>query len=201
MPLSNLLIRATTKPGVVPAATAALGFGKFFSDHMLTRSWSKSGGWAAPQIEPFGNLSLPPQSSVLHYGACVFEGMKAYKDAQGRVRLFRPDKNMDRLKKSAHRLALPDDCPDMLESIKRLVLLDQRFIPSVDGYSLYIRPTIIGTHQNLGVAVSESALFFTITGPVGPYYPEGFKPISLFADTTHARACEGGVGNAKCGGK
>jgi branched-chain amino acid aminotransferase len=146
------------------------------------------------------NLSLHPSASVFHYALECFEGMKAYSDAQGRVRLFRPDMNMKRLASSAQRLCLPPIEQDaFLACIEELVRIDRRFIPQQRGYSLYIRPTIIATTPWLGVGPTASFLFFTILSPVGPYYPSGFKPVQLFAETTRVRAAEGGTGHYKLG--
>lgn len=158
-------------------------------------------GWHAPTITPYHNLSLDPACNVFHYAIEGFEGMKAYKDAKGRVRLFRPDLNMKRLANSLHKLSLPEfDQKGYLECIKRLVLEDKNWIPEGEGYSLYLRPTVIGTQPTLGVSQSKYCKVFTIACPVGPYYPEGFKPVRLLAEKDNVRAWPGGVGDAKLGG-
>lgn len=167
---------------------------------MLTIEWTKTDGWLAPQIIPYQNLSLDPATCVFHYAFECFEGMKAYRDAQGRIRLFRPDKNMARFNRSAARIALPTfSGPALTELISRLVKLDERFIPSQRGYSLYLRPTLIGTQKTLGVGPPGSALLFVIACPVGPYYPTGFKAVSLEATDYAVRAWPGGVGDKKLG--
>jgi branched-chain amino acid aminotransferase len=169
-------------------------------DHMLAVEWDQDHGWRAPQITPYQNLSLDPASSVFHYAFECFEGMKAYKDKQGNVRLFRPDRNMARLNKSAARIALPTFEPTaLIELISKLVHLDARFIPDHRGYSLYLRPTLIGTQKTLGVGPPGSALLYVIASPVGPYYPTGFKAVSLEATDYAVRAWPGGVGDKKLG--
>lgn len=167
---------------------------------MLSIEWNKTSGWVAPKITPYQNLSLDPATCVFHYAFECFEGMKAYKDSKGQIRLFRPDKNMERLNKSAARIALPTfSSTALIEMIGRLAKLDQRFIPSQHGYSLYLRPTLIGTQKTLGVGPPGSALLYVIASPVGPYYPTGFKAISLEATDYAVRAWPGGVGDKKLG--
>ena len=169
-------------------------------DHMLAIEWTASEGWLAPRITPYQNLSLDPATCVFHYAFECFEGMKAYKDASGHIRLFRPDKNMQRLNKSSARIALPTfDGNSLVELIGKLVKLDERFIPTMKGYSLYLRPTMIGTQRTLGVGPPGSALLFVIACPVGPYYPTGFKAVSLEATDYAVRAWPGGVGDKKLG--
>eukprot|EP00123_Amoebidium_parasiticum_P013509 comp21998_c0_seq1/m.31824 comp21998_c0_seq1/g.31824 ORF comp21998_c0_seq1/g.31824 comp21998_c0_seq1/m.31824 type:complete len:415 (-) comp21998_c0_seq1:425-1669(-) len=178
-----------------------LVFGRTFSDHMLEIDWAAEDGWGAPRIKPYENLSLSPAATVLHYAMECFEGMKAYKDKQGRIRMFRPDKNMNRLYNSCHRMALPTfDKAALTECIKELLRTDADWIPNEKGYSLYLRPTMIGTQPSLGVGPSAMAKLFVICSPVGPYYKTGFAPVSLLADEAYVRAWPGGVGNYKCGG-
>lgn len=167
---------------------------------MLSIEWTATEGWLAPQITPYQNLSLDPASSVLHYAFTCFEGMKAYKDSKGQSRLFRPQLNMERMNRSSARIALPTfDKAKMIELISKFVALEEKFIPKEPGYSLYLRPTMIGTQKTLGVGPPGSALFYCIASPVGPYYPTGFKAISLEATTYAVRAWPGGVGNMKLG--
>lgn len=181
-------------------ANEKLVFGKFFTDHMLEIDWDAQSGWQAPQIRPHGPLTLDPAASALHYGLQAFEGMKAYIDDNGKTRLFRPDMNMKRLNNSAKRLGFPAvDGNEFMECIKKLVLLDKSWIPRADGYSLYLRPTYIATHPFLGVAAPQRVKLYTILSPVGPYYPEGFNPVRLYADNTFVRAWPGGTGDTKIG--
>ncbi|ORY06491.1 aminotransferase [Clohesyomyces aquaticus] len=196
---SKLTVQKTTTPkDLLPPEE--LVFGRNFTDHMLSLEWTASQGWLAPRITPYQNLSLDPATCVFHYAFEAFEGMKAYKDKDGQVRLFRPDKNMQRMNKSAARIALPTfDGEAMIDLIGKFVKLDQRFIPQARGYSLYLRPTIIGTQRTLGVGPPASALLYVIASPVGPYYPTGFKAVSLEATDYAVRAWPGGVGDKKLG--
>jgi len=197
--VTKLTVQKTTSPRI-KTPHQKLAFGKEFSDHMLTCDWNSEQGWEAPKIVPFGNLSISPASSALHYAIQLFEGMKAYKDANGKVRLFRPDKNFERLNNSARRLALPAvNASGATECIKALLRVDQDWIPSEKGYSLYLRPTLIGNQESLGVGPSNAAKFFVICSPVGPYYPDGFKPVKLYADHVNVRAWPGGTGQYKLG--
>eukprot|EP01086_Lenisia_limosa_P003820 TRINITY_DN1853_c0_g1_i2.p1 TRINITY_DN1853_c0_g1~~TRINITY_DN1853_c0_g1_i2.p1 ORF type:complete len:405 (-),score=164.19 TRINITY_DN1853_c0_g1_i2:52-1086(-) len=171
------------------------------SDHMLEVDWTKENGWTAPEIKPFQNLSLNPASMCLHYGLECFEGLKAYIDPEGHARLFRPDRNMARMNTSLARMGLPEfDAEEFIKCMKDLVVLDKKWIPNKDGYSLYLRPTGLGTQSTLGVGCSEAMKLFVITSPVGPYFKDGFKAVSLLASTTYARAWPGGTGCYKLGG-
>lgn len=167
---------------------------------MLSIEWTASEGWLPARITPYQNLSLDPASCVFHYAFECFEGMKAYKDKSGNMRLFRPTKNMERMNKSSARIALPTfDQPAMIDLISKFVALEKRFIPDARGYSLYLRPTMIGTQRTLGVGPPGSALLYVIASPVGPYYPTGFKAVSLEATDYAVRAWPGGVGDKKLG--
>lgn len=170
------------------------------TDHMFAIEWTATDGWQTPRIMPYQNLSLDPATCVFHYAFECFEGMKAYKSPSGQVRLFRPDKNMARLNKSSARIALPNFDPNaMIELISKFSSMEARFIPPAKGYSLYLRPTMIGTQRTLGIGPPGSALLFMIASPVGPYYPIGFKAVSLEATDYAVRAWPGGVGNMKLG--
>ncbi|CAN6606140.1 branched-chain-amino-acid aminotransferase, mitochondrial [Trichomonascus vanleenenianus] len=178
-----------------------LAFGKTFSDHMLLAEWTEKDGWKAPQIVPYGPLSLDPSASVFHYAFECFEGMKAFKTEDGSVRLFRPDMNGKRLNKSSARLALPTfDVEEFTKLIQKFVSLEKEVIPHRKGYSLYLRPTMIGTNAELGVKHPSKALLYVIASPVGPYYAGGFKAVRLQASTEAVRAWPGGVGDKKLGG-
>ncbi|KAJ3035642.1 branched-chain-amino-acid aminotransferase [Rhizophlyctis rosea] len=175
-------------------------FGKTFSDHMLTVEWDNKNGWHAPELKPYGPLSLDPSCTVFHYAVECFEGLKAYKDKDGKIRLFRPDMNMKRLARSCERLTLPAfDQHELLECIKEFCRTDERWIPNERGYSLYIRPTVIATQESLGVGASSRALLFVIASPVGPYYKTGFAAVSLYGTDHYTRAWPGGTGDAKIG--
>jgi len=196
---SDLMIEMTkNKKPKVPENE--LVFGKTFSDHMFLVEWKKDDGWGIPTIIPYGNLNIEPSAQVFHYGIECFEGMKAFKDSKGQVRLFRPNDNMKRFFSSAERLALPTfDKNELLDCLKKLVIIDKEWIPSSTGYSLYIRPTLISSSRNLGVSPPSKALLFIILSPVGPYYSTGFKPVSLLVPDTYVRAWIGGTGRFKAG--
>lgn len=167
---------------------------------MLSIEWTASQGWLAPRIIPYQNLSLDPATCVFHYAFECFEGMKAYKNSEGQVRLFRPDRNMARFNKSSARIALPTfGHQALIDLIKKFSSIEQRFIPAEKGYSLYLRPTMIGTQRTLGVGPPGSALLFVIASPVGPYHPTGFKAVSLEATDYAVRAWPMGVGDMKLG--
>ncbi|KDR84749.1 hypothetical protein GALMADRAFT_260453 [Galerina marginata CBS 339.88] len=196
---SKLEIKPNAKPKPLPPSST-LKFGHTFTDHMLTIPWTIEAGWGVPQIQPYGPLSLEPSSTVLHYAQTIFEGMKAYQDPDGRVRLFRPDMNMKRMNTSANRIALPTfDGTALLELIKQLVRIDKHWVPTEPGHSLYIRPTLIGTQRAIGVSPPNEALLFVILSPVGPFYPDGFKPVALYGTTEYVRAAPGGTGAYKLG--
>ncbi|KAK2748718.1 branched-chain-amino-acid transaminase bat2 [Myotisia sp. PD_48] len=196
---SKLTVTKTTQPKQL-LPPKELIFGNSFTDHMLIANWNTKDGWLAPEIIPYQNLSMDPASCVFHYAFECFEGMKAYKGKDGSIRLFRPDRNMERLNKSSRRIALPTFDPKALtQLIGELVKQDNRFIPTERGYSLYLRPTMIGTQKTLGVSAPGSAMLFVIASPVGPYYPTGFKAVSLEATDYAVRAWPGGVGDKKLG--
>ena len=179
-------------------AMQGLAFGRHFSDHMLEADWEPEGGWGAPRIKPFGDLTISPAAMSLHYAVECFEGMKAYKDANGQIRLFRPDCNVARLNDSLDRLHLPRvDEAAFVACVGELLKVDERWIPTGEGYSLYLRPTVIATDPYLGVGVANKVKLYVITCPVGPYYPTGFKPIKLLADDKNVRAWPGGCGASK----
>ena len=197
---SSLRVTRTTAPRT-PPPSQSLVFGANFSDHMLSIPWNSATGWAAPHIHPYAPLQLDPSAVIFHYAPSLFEGMKAYKDVNGNIRLFRPDMNMKRMNTSAARIALPTfDGPQLIQLIKKLVALDKAWIPSEPGHSLYIRPALIGTEAALGVHPTKDALLFVISSPVGPYYKTGFKPVALEADPDKVRAWPGGTGQYKLGG-
>lgn len=174
-----------------------LKFGQILSDHMLVAEWVK-GDWKDVSIVPYGNLSVSPAMSALHYGQAIFEGMKAYKFADGTVSVFRPDQNNIRFNKSALRLEMPEVPEEIfIGGLKALLDIDRDWIPSVEGSSLYIRPFMFGTESALGVHPSDSYKFIIITGPVGAYYN---KPLRLKVETRFTRAAAGGVGFSKNAG-
>ncbi|RMC02757.1 hypothetical protein DUI87_19947 [Hirundo rustica rustica] len=198
---SDLIITPATTFKEKPDPTG-LVFGTVFTDNMLTIEWSLASGWEKPYIKPLENLSLHPASSALHYAVELFEGMKAYRGVDGKIRLFRPTLNMDRMARSARRTTLPSfDQNELLECIRKLVEVEQEWVPYSTSASLYIRPTLIGTEPSLGVKKPTKALLYVILSPVGPYFGGGsFNPISLWADPKYVRAWKGGTGDCKVGG-
>ncbi|CAE6444685.1 unnamed protein product [Rhizoctonia solani] len=188
---SQLEIHKNLKPRP-PPKSSSLVFGHTFTDHMITIPWNVISGWGTPKIIPYAPLSLDPSCTVLHYAQTVFEGMKAYRDENNKVTMFRPDMNMKRMNRSAARISLPTfDGEEMLEIIKTLVKLDSHWIPQEPGH--------IGTQRALGVAPPTEALMFVICSPVGPYYKNGFKPVRLLATSNFIRAAPGGTGGYKLG--
>jgi len=198
---SQLTIERTTDPKPKYTDKSKILFGHTFTDHMLEVDWDRSTGWTAPRIVPFQNLSMHPASSCMHYGLQAFEGMKAFKGVDGKVRMFRPMENMARLNSSHEYLFFPSFQGDqMCECIKELVRVDSDWIPEGEGYSVYIRPTSISTSPALGVASASHVKVFVVLCPVGPYYPTGFAPVNLLADPQYIRAWPGGAGRCKVGG-
>ena len=179
-----------------------LGFGKYFTDYMFMMDWDDPEGWHDARIVPYGPLQMSPASTALHYGAEIFEGMKAYRTADGEVQLFRPYENAKRMNSSAERLCmpqLPED--DFVQAVKTLVSVDRDWVPSLPGTSLYVRPFMIGDDHTLGVHNVHHAVFIVILCPVGSYYKEGLNPVSIMIETEDERvAGKGGTGYTKCGG-
>lgn len=174
-----------------------LKFGQIMSDHMLVAEYN-NGKWEDVSIVPYGDLSISPSMSALHYGQAIFEGIKAYKFEDGTVSIFRPEKNWERFNKSASRLQMPEVPEEIfLGGLKQLLDIDRDWVPSKEGTSLYIRPFMFATESALGVHPSISYKFVVITCPVGAYYS---KPISLKVETHYTRAAEGGVGFSKNAG-
>ncbi|WP_140937687.1 branched-chain amino acid aminotransferase [Sphingobacterium lumbrici] len=174
-----------------------LVFGKVMSDHMLVAEYN-DGKWTDVSILPYGDLTVNPSMSALHYGQAIFEGIKGYKFADGTVSIFRPEKNWERFNKSASRLQMPEVPEEIfLGGLKKLLDVDRNWVPSKEGTSLYIRPFMFATEAALGVHPSISYKFIIITCPVGAYYS---KPISLKVETHYTRAAEGGVGFSKNAG-
>jgi branched-chain amino acid aminotransferase len=176
-------------------------FGTVFSDHMFTRTYDEGRGWHSACIGPYQNLSLDPAAAVLHYGQEIFEGLKAYRRADGGINLFRPEQNVQRFNRSAERMVMPQVEEFVhLEALNTLVKLDQNWVPDAQGSSLYIRPTMIAISPKLGLGAAASYLHFIITGPAGPYFPQGFDPVSVYISDVCRRAVVGGIGEAKTGG-
>ena len=197
----EIKITRTTNPKKKPEKGAPLGFGKIFTDHMFIMNYTEGKGWHDARIVPYGELSLEPSSMVFHYGQEMFEGLKAYKGADGKTRLFRPDMNAKRANASNERLCIPEiPEEDFVEAIKAVVKIDEDWIPEEDGTSLYIRPFVIATDAFLGVAPSKTYLFIIILAPSGAYYANGLAPVGIWIEDDYVRAVKGGIGEAKTGG-
>ena len=178
-----------------------LGFGKVFTDHMFVMDWEEGKGWFDARIVPFGYLTLHPASTVLHYGAEIFEGLKAYRRADGGVQLFRPLENIRRMNNSAERMSLPLlDEEDAMQALTTFVKLEERFVPKSFGTSLYLRPFMFGNDEALGVHAVKRATFMIIASPSGSYYAEGINPVKIMIESEDVRTVRGGTGYAKCGG-
>ena len=197
----NFKIERTTAPKAKPESEAKLGFGKIFTDHMFIMNYDEGQGWHDGRVVPYGPLSLDPSSMVFHYAQELFEGLKAYRTADGSIQLFRPQKNIERMNNTCDRLCVPRLDPDMvLEAIKTVVDVDSDWVPHSDGTSLYIRPFIIATDAFLGVHASHSYIFAIILSPVGSYYANGMDPVKIYIEREYVRCVKGGTGMAKAGG-
>ena len=197
-------VQPTTRP-VDPAERARIlespAFGRVFSDHMVTATWTKDAGWHDAVLAAYAPVSIDPACVVLHYGQTVFEGLKAYRQPDGGVALFRPERNAARMAASSRRLALPELPEDaFVEACELLVKQDAAWVPDGEGASLYLRPFVWATEVGLGVRPSESALFQLIASPAGNYFSGPLRPVSLWLSQEYVRAAPGGTGEAKCGG-
>ncbi len=177
-------------------------FGRTFSTHVFEMDYdSAKGGWYNPTIKKLSDLNLSPAALVLHYGQAIFEGLKAYKQDNGKIVMFRPEKNLERLNNSARKMCIPEiDVEFVLKSLTDLVRLEKEWIPTKPGHSLYIRPLVFATDPFLGVKPGENYKFVIMLSPVGPYYPEGFKPVPIMVTDKFVRAVRGGVGDCKTAG-
>ncbi len=202
-------LRWSVRPNASPATEAERdaifvdpGFGRHFTDNMATATWDAEHGWHDPAIGPFGPFTLSPASAVLHYSQSIFEGLKAYRHADGSVHLFRPEANAARFARSARRLALPElPAEDFLSSLAELVRTEIGWVPSGGGEtSLYLRPMMFGNEAFLGVRPSRTAQYSVIASPAGAYFARGPVPVSLWVSEHYTRAAPGGTGAAKTGG-
>lgn len=199
--MQEITIERTQHPKRKPTDQTRLGFGNYYTDHMFLMNYDEGKGWHDPRIVPYGPIELDPAAMCLHYGQEVFEGLKAYRTEDGRILLFRPDRNMARLNSSNERLCIPAiDEAFAVEAIKKLVSVDQDWIPTAEGTSLYIRPFIFATEAQVGVHPAQELLFAIILSPVGAYYPEGLNPVKIYVEDKYVRAVRGGMGYTKTGG-
>lgn len=189
----------TPHPKALPPSDK-LGFGQYFTDHMFIAKFREGQGWQNPKVVPYGPMSVDPGASVFHYGQALFEGMKAFRQQDGRIVFFRPEFNQRRLADGAARMCLEAPPMDLfMAALRELVKTDARWIPQEPNTSLYIRPTLIGTEAYLGVRPSQETTFFILLSPVGSYYSEGTKPIRIWTEEKYLRAAPGGLGAVKAG--
>ncbi|QZP09669.1 branched-chain amino acid aminotransferase [Caenibius sp. WL] len=192
---------APTDPAQREQALANPGFGTVFSDHMVTIDWEEGKGWHNARIGPRGPLSLDPATAVLHYAQEIFEGLKAYKQDDGAIALFRPEANAARFNASAQRLAMPELPEEVfVESVRLLVDTDRDWIPTIEGGSLYLRPFMFASEAFLGVRPSKKYTYIVIASPAGNYFKSGAPAVSIWVSRDYSRAAPGGTGAAKCGG-
>lgn len=184
------------------AILASPGFGRHFTDHMVTISWTEGRGWHDAQLVPYGPLSIDPANMTLHYAQEIFEGLKAYRQPDGSVASFRPEANAARFQRSAVRLAMPElPVETFIEACDVLVRQDQAWVPAHGGEeSLYLRPFMIASEVGLGVRPANEYLFLVIASPAGAYFSGGVKPVSIWLSQDRVRAVPGGMGDAKTGG-
>ncbi len=197
----NIQVTRTTAPKQKPQDETKLGFGKIFTDHMFLMDYTAGEGWHDPRIVPYGPLPMDPATTVFHYAQEIFEGMKAYRTADGSVQLFRPDCNASRMQDSADRLCIPKiPVEDFVQAVEAIVDIDRDWVPHTDGASLYIRPFVFATDVGLGVHASRHYLFVIICSPSGAYYAEGLDPVRIYVEDEYIRAAPGLTGFTKCGG-
>lgn len=198
--METIRIEKTTAPKQKPEIKG-IPFGSYFTDHMFLMNYQVGKGWFDPRIVPYADITLSPAAMVFHYAQEIFEGMKAYRCANGKIGFFRPDENIKRMNSSAERLCIPQIPEDLfLEALKQLVAIDSDWVPDQPDTSLYIRPFVFATDAHLGVHASETYLFAIIMCPVGSYYPEGLNPVKIMIENRDVRAVRGGTGQTKCGG-
>ena len=202
--MTSIALKPTSNPLAAAEREAILrdpGFGRHFTDHMVTIAWTEGRGWHDGQLVPYAPLSLDPAVMVLHYGQAIFEGLKAYRRVDGSIATFRPDANARRFQRSARRLAMPELPEDLfVASIEALVGQDHEWVPSGAERSLYLRPYMFSTEVGLGVRPANSYLYVLIASPAGPYFPRGLKPVTVWLSEDYTRAAPGGTGEAKCAG-
>lgn len=196
----EIKITKTTSPKQKPADLSKLGFGQYYTDHMFIMNYDEGEGWHDARIVPYGPFEIDPASMVLHYAQEIFEGLKAYRTSDGSVQLFRPEKNMARMNVSCERLCIPKiDEEFAIKAIKTLIKIDEDWVPSMDGTSLYIRPYVFANDVHIGVHPAKHLIFAIILSPVGAYYPNGIEPVKIFVEEKYVRAVAGGTGFTKAG--
>jgi len=197
----DIPIIKTTSPKAKYTDESKLGFGTVFTDHMFIVDHDAQRGWHDARVVPYGPLMLDPASPVLHYSIEIFEGLKAYRYENGEIGLFRPEQNAARMNRSAYRMCLPPIDEELqLAAIETLVDLERDWVPHSEGTTLYLRPTMIGDGNRLGVHSAQKHIYFIICSPSGSFYPNGIKPVRIHIEDAYVRAVRGGTGNAKTGG-
>ena len=187
--------------GSLPPPSAPLGFGLYFSDRMFTQRYDASHGWHDASIGPWRSLVMDPASQVFHNGQQIFDGTKAYRRPDGRINLFRPDRNAERFNRSALRMGMPEVPADFhVEAIRRLIELEHRWVPSAPDTALYIRPVMIATEKALAIRAPKEYLHYIILSPVAPYFAGGFASVAVYVSDEYVRAVRGGTGEAKTPG-
>jgi branched-chain amino acid aminotransferase len=207
-PVATNAVTIDLKPSSEPLAAAERsvrlqdpGFGRVFTDHMVSIRWTEGRGWHDAQLRPYGSIEMDPATMSLHYGQSIFEGLKAYRQADGSIATFRPWDNARRFQRSARRLAMPELPEDLfVEAINVLVRQDREWVPTEREQTLYLRPFMFATEVGLGVKPAGEYLFLLIASPVGAYFPRGVKPVSVWLSEDYVRAAPGGTGEAKCAG-
>ena len=197
----DIRVELTKNPKAKPTDESNLGFGHVFTDHMFIMNYDKGQGWHDARIVPYAPLELSPAAMCLHYAQEVFEGLKAYRTAEGNIQLFRPEENFKRLNISNERLVIPQiDVDFCVEALDKLVSIEKDWVPHTDGASLYIRPFIIACDPFLGVRPADSYMFIIILSPSGAYYSTGLNPVGIYVEQNYVRAVKGGMGFTKTGG-
>ena len=197
----NIRIEKTACPKAKPADESKLGFAKIFTDHMFVMDYAEGKGWHDARVVPYAPFALDPATVVLHYAQELFEGMKAYRTAEGKIQLFRPECNAQRFVDGCERMGIPPvPVEDFIDAVKALVKVDEEWVPHMDGTSLYIRPFVIATDVGLGVHASKNYIFCVIAAPSGAYYAEGINPVKIYVEDEYIRAAPGLTGAVKCGG-
>ena len=192
---------SATPQDTLDAILADPGFGRYFSDHMAQATWTDGIGWHDGVVKAYTPFTMEPGDAVLHYGQEIFEGLKAYRHADGSIWLFRPEMNARRLQRSAARLDLPElPEEDFLNSVYALVEADRAWVPAADEMSYYIRPFMFAAESFLGVRSARNVTYAVVGGPAGAYFKGGVEPVDIWVTTTYSRAGDGGTGAAKCGG-
>ncbi|NLB38568.1 MAG: branched chain amino acid aminotransferase, partial [Clostridiales bacterium] len=199
--MAHITVTPNQHPKAKPQDESKLGVGRLFTDHMFLHEYDEGVGWHDARVVPYGPIQMDPSCAALHYGQTIFEGLKCYRRADKGLQLFRAGDNFARMARSAARMGMAaPDVDTWMDGLKQLIDLDQDWVPTRDGTSLYIRPAMIAMDAKLGVHTAQKYLFFIILSPVGAYYPGGLAPNDIYVEDAYVRAVRGGIGEAKTGG-